>query len=90
MICSANYVYNYSTDGQIVRLDPATGTVSTVYSDAGYQFKRLNVSSDDRITCSAIELQSGDRVILEISSGGTAQVVDRIDGHWVVQFERID
>lgn len=86
---AGQYIYYYDEIGNIGRFDTSVGTLETVYSNAGYQVKSIRSCSVDTVLFTAIDLKTGNNVLVEVKNG-VANVIDTIDGHKVIQFERIN
>ena len=86
---SDKYVYAPDNQGNILRFDPTTGTVSPVYTNTRYEIRNLRLFADDLMQFSAFDLQTGATVIVEVDNG-QERIIDMIDGRTVIQMERIN
>ncbi|MQX26770.1 hypothetical protein GHJ49_03785 [Alistipes sp. dk3620] len=86
---SDKYLYTSDNQGNILRFDPTTGTVSPIYSNTHYEIRNLRLFADDLMQFSAFDLRTGKTVIVEVDNG-QERIIDMIDGRTVIQMERIN
>ena len=92
---SSNYVYISGTDNSsdntvIVKFNPNDNSFSQIYTDGTYNLYNFNVTSDDYIIFSALQMDDGKNVLGKIDKDGDLTITYESDDEKIIILETIN